>query len=518
LGGTGLGGTGTGGTGIGTGTGGTGIGTGTGGTRLGTGTGTGGTGLGTGTGGAVAAGGIVGDPNAWGTYNLTGFAQVSAAGATTGGGVLAETDPDYFKVTNADELAGALKSKTVKIIEIMNDLDLGWNEIPASARTGAIRQDAVPLLHPVLMASGVSIVDIQAHTGLTIFSATGATIRHAHLNIKRCANVIVRNLKFDELWEWDEESKGDYDKQGWDFITVDMATSGLWIDHCEFTKAYDGVIDVKGGSSGVTISWCKFGGDTGAPGSFVRQQIEALEAAGAANPMYSFLRGNGFSVDDIVSIVRSQKKGHLVGALEMDDGNANLTVTLHHNWYQGMQDRMPRLRAGNAHAYNIYVDNSDARVARARRDAVVAAMAPASAAKLQGTAPTYKFTVTLNGAISTEGGAVLLEASHLVDVLSPIRNNQVDAAMPAFTGKIRALDTIYNLDAAIFRGGSEDVGSALRPVPAPALPFSWNGFTDLPYAYVPDDPASVGSRLTASNGAGAGRLKWDKANWLKTIY
>jgi pectate lyase len=326
-------------------------------------------------------------------------------------------------------------------------------------------------------------------------------------------------LKFDELWEWDEASKGDYDKQGWDFITVDMSTVGLWIDHCEFTKAYDGVVDIKGASAGVTISWCKFSGDSGEPGSFVRQQIDALEAAApTANPMYSFLRSNGFSVDDIVAVVRSQKKGHLIGALEMDDGNANLTVTLHHNWYVNMQDRMPRLRAGNAHAYNIYVSNGDARAARARRDEVVVAMSPASAAKLQGDAQTYKFTVTLNGAISTEGGAVLLEASHLIDVLSPVRNNQVDAAMPAFTGKIRVVDTIYSLDGTVFRGGSDDTGGALSPVPAPVLPFSWNGFADLPYRYTTDAPESLATRLTGPDGAGAGRLTWEKSNWMKTMY
>lgn len=470
---------------------------------------------GTGTGGQGHGGrGVPVDPNSLAVYNLAGFAQ-----NTTGGGLLPDSDPNYFKVTNADELGLALKSKTVKVIEIMNDLNLGWNELTPSAQlVGPFRQDAVPLTHPALLISGVSLIDVQAHTGLTIFSATGATIRHGHLNIKRCANVIVRNLKFDELWEWDEETKGDYDKQGWDFITVDMATTQLWIDHCEFTKAYDGVVDIKGGSSGVTISWCKFSGDPGTPGSFVRQQIEALEASPASYPMYAFLRANGFSVDDIVDIVRSQKKGHLVGALEMDDGNANLTVTLHHNLYQNMQDRMPRLRAGNAHAYNIYVNNSEARAARARRDAVVAAMVPVSAAKLQGDSPTYKFTVTLNGAISTEGGAVLVEAAHMIDVLSPMRNNQVDATMPAFTGKILALDTIYSGGGVSSRGGSEDAGSALRPVPAPPLPFSWNGFSDLPYPYVPDDPTTLATRLTAPNGAGAGRLDWDKTNWLQTTY
>ena len=42
---------------------------------------------------------------------------------------------------------------------------------------------------------------------------------------------------------------------------MDNDSSQIWIDHCDFTKAYDGVLDIKGGSHGVTISWCRFLGD-----------------------------------------------------------------------------------------------------------------------------------------------------------------------------------------------------------------------------------------------------------------
>jgi pectate lyase len=446
-------------------------------------------------------------------YGVAGFAR-----AVTGGGVLPETDPRYFRVTNAVELVAALGSKTVKVIEIMNDLDLGWNELPVAAQAGALRADVAPLLHPALLRSGVSVVDVAAHDGLTIFSARGATIRHAHINIKRSTNLVVRNLRFDELWEWDEASKGDYDKAGWDFITIDMGCKTIWIDHCTFTKAYDGVIDIKGGSADVTLSWNAFVADDGGPSSFVRAQIVALESDHSAAPMYAFLRANGFSVDDIVDVVRSQKKGHLIGALELDAANANHTVTLHHDYYKNMQDRMPRLRAGDAHVYNIFVDNTEARAARLRRDAVVAAMAPAEAAKLTASQPTYHFTVTSNGAISTEGGAVLVEKSKLVDVLSQMRNNQVDATMPQFTGKIRAIDVISVVDGVTFRGGSEDPGSPLAPVPAPAVPFSWNGFSELPYDTVADDPSTLAERLTGPAGAGAGKLSWDKSSWLETSY
>jgi len=270
--------------------------------------------------------------------------------------------------------------------------------------------------------------------------------------VKRVNNLLIRNLKFDELWEWDESSKGKYDKQGWDFITVDMTSDNVWIDHCTFTKAYDGVVDVKGGTKNVTISWSSFVADGGGPNSFVRNQVEALEANRAAYAMYDFLRSAGFSTEEIIAVSRSQKKGHLVGANEFDTPNANHRLTLHHNYYLNMQDRLPRLRGGDAHAFNIYLNNAQALSAKDLRNARVAAMSSTNAAKLTGSNATYSFDVTLNGSISTEGGAVLLEKSQLVDVLSPVRNNQVSASQPEYTGKILALDTLHSLRGSVFRG------------------------------------------------------------------
>jgi pectate lyase len=63
-------------------------------------------------------------------------------------------------------------------------------------------------------------------------------------------------------------------------------------------------------------------------------------------------------------------------------------------------------------------------------------MTPSNAAKLNGNSATYSFDVVLNGAISTEGGAVLLEKSQLIGVIYPLRNNQKDATLTEYTGKI----------------------------------------------------------------------------------
>lgn len=440
-------------------------------------------------------------------YNLTGFSQGNA-----GGGIVSESDTaKYRKVYTATDLQAALKKGSgVKVVEIMNDLNLGWNEIPGAAQTSPFAKHNDALTHPVLKQTGVSKVTIDGFNGLTIFSANGSKIKHAAFSVKRSSNVVIRNLEFDELWEWDESTKGDYDKNDWDYITLEES-SGVWIDHCTFNKAYDGLVDSKKGTSGVTVSWSLFKGDDGSSNSWVTQQINELEANKSAYPMYNYLRSSavGLSKADIIAVASSQKKGHLVGSTSLEAANANLSMTLHHNLYKDIQDRMPRLRGGNVHAYNIIMDASGARAAKGK---ITPAMASAISSK------GYKFDVTSNGAISTESGAVLVEKSVIKDVVYPVRNNQTDPSDAAYTGKIRVADTIYSLDGSSFRGDSDTSGSPLSPVPAAIKAFSWNGFSSLPYSYSVDDPSTLNARLSGSNGAGAGKLSWSKDNWLKVAY
>ena len=467
-------------------------------------------------------------------FNLVGFGE-----GTTGGGVISETDAAYRKVYTDLEFATAARdaNKTagsVKVIEIMNDLDLGYNEINPAVKaldSTPFSQPAAPKLHPVLLTAGVSTVQISPKSGLTIFSANGSTIRHASWSIKNTANVIIRNLKFDELWEWDEESGGDYDKNNWDSIVLGVGggtVNYVWIDHCTFTKSYDGTIDTKGGAGHITYSWNKYMGDDGAtnPNSFVWQQINALEANKSAYPMYSFLRTRGFSPTDIVTIIQGPGKTHAIGELSLHPDNVNSCVTFHHQWYINCWDRLPRLAGGTVHNFNIYVDDRLGLAARRLRDGIAATMSSADQTTLNNT---YNFKPHLNGSISTENGAMLIERSVYKDCLWPLRNNQTDPSNPVYTGKIKALDTIYsflesNGSTTYVRGNSTDPGNPLGPFQAPIIPFSWNTNAStpngvLPYSYAMDDPSDLQTIVTSpTEGAGSGVLNWHKTNWLKTSY
>jgi pectate lyase len=363
------------------------------------------------------------------------------------------------------------------------------------------------------------------------------------LNLKSTSNIIIRNLKFDEMWEWDEASKGNYDGNDWDFIDLGNggAAYNVWIDHCTFTKAYDGIVDIKAGCYNITLSWCKYIGDDGAtnPNSFLRQQFNYLETNSSSYPMYNWLRTHGFSIDDLVIINQGHDKTHLVGSNDLDSGNSSFTITFAHQWFINVWDRNPaRLRAGQIHVYNTFFDDTVALAARRLRDTRIAAMSASDQVKLNGsstTTATYHMGVFLNGSISTEDGAFLIEKSIYQDCLYPLRNNQTDPLNPVYTGKILALDSIYHFDNADgtsidLRGNSNDTSvfpaknangtGIMGPSQAAVKDFSWNtsswNTSGLPYAYVMDDPANLKSLL--SSGAGAGVISWDKTNWLKTTY
>ncbi|MFC7528548.1 polysaccharide lyase family 1 protein [Actinoplanes sp. GCM10030250] len=121
-------------------------------------------------------------------------------------------------------------------------------------------------------------------------------------------NVIIQNLTF----------RGASD----DSINVQMFSHHVWIDHNDLAQGYDGLIDVKRGSSYVTISW---------------------------------------------NHTHHHTKNMLLGH---DDSNGaqdtgRLKVTYHHNWFDATPQRNPRVRFGEpVHVYNnYYFYNTDTGVA-----------------------------------------------------------------------------------------------------------------------------------------------------------
>jgi pectate lyase len=121
-------------------------------------------------------------------------------------------------------------------------------------------------------------------------------------------NVIIRNLN---ITDWEDDA-----------INVQMFSHHIWIDHNRWTTGGDGGVDIKRGSSYVTVSWNHADGTD---------------------------------------------KNMLLGHDDDNDAQdvGRLKVSYHHNFFEGTNGRNPRVRFGDpVHVFNnYYVDTGDYGVA-----------------------------------------------------------------------------------------------------------------------------------------------------------
>ncbi|WP_197034687.1 polysaccharide lyase family 1 protein [Glycomyces sp. NRRL B-16210] len=141
--------------------------------------------------------------------------------------------------------------------------------------------------------------NVAANT--TVTGASGARITGGGLNISGDSNIIITNLTFDD---WDDDA-----------INVQESATNIWIHHNTFGVGYDGCVDVKRGSDYVTIDWNRFDGHD-----------------------------------------KNMLLGHSDDNAGQDVGH--LRVTYHHNYFNGTNQRNPRVRFGEqVHVLNNYYRN-----------------------------------------------------------------------------------------------------------------------------------------------------------------
>ncbi|MBF4519069.1 pectate lyase [Flavobacterium sp. ANB] len=217
----------------------------------------------------------------------------SQNGGTTGGGSSAETT-----VTTYAQLKSAIESSTVKVIKV----------------TGTI--------------TVTTRLSLQDQTGKTIYGTSGAKLVSTNqtkdasgiINIKRCKNLIIRNLIF--------EGPGAYDTDGWDNAILDDCQN-VWVDHCEFRDGVDGNFDIKNKSDYISVTYSKFG---------YLKPPKAGGSGGSDDHRYSNLIGSsdGATAD-----------------------RGTLRITFARCWWApGCKERMPRVRFGKVHLINNYFNST----------------------------------------------------------------------------------------------------------------------------------------------------------------
>lgn len=298
----------------------------------------------------------------------------------------------HRKVSNGSEFAAAIKDardKKVKIIELTDDINLGFNNFSAEEQAGYrgfLTQYKKPspnssisamtelggFTNPEALKNGVSSLKISETDGLTIFSVSGNSLSYAELNVNRNANdIVIRNIHFKNMWQWDDD--GNQKAVGWSNLKLNSGTN-IWVDHCSFDAAFDGNIDIENGASGISITWCKIGQtpeEAIAPGNAIYDSItfmESLYSEGKlASGLYKKMRDAGATPEQIMQYSAYHDKCHLCGSGDKDcvdysdtirDSNGNIRVTLAYNHYRSIGQRLPMIRQGVGHMFNCYIDDS----------------------------------------------------------------------------------------------------------------------------------------------------------------
>lgn len=425
-------------------------------------------------------------------YNLEGYA---ASCQVTGGGLLTADDNNYYIANTEREFLDALakaSSGNPIVIEITKDMELGNLELKDQGIN--IQGNYPPLLHPTLLKTGVSKLNLNVKN-LTIFSKNGSAIKHCGITFNGAKNLIIRNIVFDELWEWDEATAGEYDLNDWDYITI-LRSDGIWIDHCTFYKAYDGVVDIKNPAnpSNVTVSWCRF-----LPGSkddtFFNEMMDYLDKNNMS--YYSSFLSEGLTKEQIRQYAYGQKKTSLLGQNDNATDAVGIKLTLANNYYLDSMERLPRLRYGTVHEYNCVLDSQDLYDWRAQSEIL-------------------KERIASNGAISTCDGHMLLENCYIKGIQNPLVSGNAQSR----PGYINAVDSVYYIgdtdktDELVPRNNNDDDYTGSREV---LVTDPEEFLKALPYSdYVKYPAESLNRDIVPFTGAG--QLTMSAQQWEKTKY
>ena len=414
----------------------------------------------------------------------------------------------YRVVTNAVEFATALKDAkyeytnnwnestnsvdqvltkegTVHVIEIANDLNLGFNVIGEEAKSNGIFVDFKTngAMSDMIKTNGISQIKVENISNLLIYSKNGSKITHAGFKVTSCHNVVFRNLKMDEIWEWEDTSDatigkiGDYDRFGWAYFKISHCGQ-IWIDHMEFGKSYDGQIDYSNpvsnskstkirlaygsdGTNGLHISYCSFNAGSDDKEGYLYKMMDNMEKLYQAGDKtylyYNALRDGGLTFEQILyGIAIPQKKGFLCGdnAESKDDFyyNEKMKISFNSCKFINLCDRLPKVRGGECYFYNSLIDSTEY---LKYRD-IVKEQGKVAVTKVNST---WKCAGVSQGAIVSYGGYLHFENTMIKGVADVIKNNDTQTnPFVANVGYFNFINCTYQLneESTYYEGSTTD--------------------------------------------------------------
>lgn len=423
----------------------------------------------------------------------------------------------YHQIYNDGDTAESFGQK-VHVIEITEDLNLGYLKLDAACLATGLASNFVKTVNSSVYMSdmvkenGISQISIQNTSNLLIYSKNGAKITHAGFKLGSTNNIVIRNLEFDEIWQWEDSSSydvakiGDYDFFGWAYFKISFS-GYVWIDHCTFGKSYDGQIDYANpvydaegtytrapykadGKNGLHISWCEFNAGSDDQNGYLYKMMKSIEddyqAGGTKCLYYNVLRDAGASFEQILyGLAIPQKKGFLFGDSGSEDQkyNPKINVSFANCVLLNIEDRLPKLRGGDCYMYNCIVDASKYYEYRTQLSnikytlpgtttALTGAKNIISAVKnTSGKAANWKCALVSQGMVPSQDASIMAENCIFKGIQYFIKNN--DSGYGAYQFKncsyqLGLTGTVYNINT------TGDVKSDWCDGALDASKFNWN--------------------------------------------
>lgn len=290
------------------------------------------------------------------------------------------------------------------------------------------------------------------------------------LMLERVRQVILRNLRFSDAYDyfpaWDplDNGHGEWNSE-YDTVSLREADQ-VWVDHCSFDdgqrpdrseptvlgrplQRHDGLLDITRQSDRVTVSW---------------------------------------------NVFRQHDKTMLIGGSDKHlEDRGRLRVTLHHNLWEAVKERTPRVRYGQVHvANNLYAVRSD------QPEGYAYSLGVGYDARLLSEANVWE----LPQAVAPRQVVRLLKGQRFEDHGSIVNGQPVD-----LVAALQAAGTPAGRSGDAAAAPSKSRSTTPSASPAIATPETVTlqpvGWTP-PYAWRPAPTSEVATRVR--QGAGAGRL------------